>query len=64
MSSVSRFEIGASFSTFQVYWYGEQLTVETFVDPIDRLTRFHVTDYYTPVGTALVSGFMIQNVLA
>lgn len=54
---------GPSFSTFQLWWYGEQMTVEEFSDPIDRLTRMHITDYYTPVAPALVSGFQITGVV-
>lgn len=57
-------QIGPSFSTFQVYWHGgNQLSVETFAEPIDKRTRFHVTDYYTPTATALVSGFKVNNIL-
>lgn len=55
-------QAGPSFSTFQLWWYKEQMSVEQFVEPIDRLTRFHITDYYTPVAPAIASGFNILNV--
>lgn len=56
-------QAGPSFSTFQIWWFGEQMTVEEYVDPKDRLTEWHLVDYYTPVAPALVSGFNIQNVI-
>lgn len=58
-------QVGPSFSTYQFYWHGaQQLAVETFDEPVDRLTRFHITDFYTPVPSALVTGFLITSVLA
>lgn len=56
-------QVGPSFSTFQLWWFKEQMTVEEFVDPKHRLTEFHVTDYYTPVAPALVGGFDITGVV-
>lgn len=56
-------EAGPSFSTFQMWWYGEQMTIETFDDPKHRLTEFHIVEYYAPVAPALVSGFNILNVV-
>lgn len=54
-------QVGPSFSTFQLWYYGDQLTVEEFADPENRLTKWHLTDFYVPVAPALVSGFLIQN---
>lgn len=55
---------GPSFSTFQLWWYDQQMAVETFADPKHRYTEFHVSDYYAPVAPALVSGFNITNVVS
>lgn len=52
---------GPSFSTFQIYYYGDQLSIEEFADPENRLTRWNVVDFFTPVAPALVSGFNITG---
>jgi hypothetical protein len=54
-------EVGPSFSTVQLYWFESQMKMAEFNDPKNEYTGLHATDYYTIVGPALESGFLITN---
>jgi hypothetical protein len=48
-----------SFSTLTYFWYRDDMTLERFDDPHNRLTEAHVVDDGIPVLTSPLSGFML-----
>jgi hypothetical protein len=58
-------QIGApSFSTAQIYYYNKELSVETFDDAEDELTRVYAQENVTEVIAAARAGFLITNLFS
>ena len=50
-----------SFSTLTVFWYKDELTLERFDDPKNRLVEGHVVQNYVPVITSPLSGYLVTS---
>ena len=53
-----------SFSTVQIYYHNKELTVETFDDAEDELTRVYAQENVTEVLAAPRAGFLVTNLFS
>lgn len=53
--------VGPSFSTMTLFWYRDEMTLERFEDPKNRLMEYHVTDCTAEILTAPASGYLITS---
>ena len=53
-----------SFSTFQLYYEGKEMQLETFDEPKDRLTEVHAVIEDKATLPAPTSGYLIQDILS
>lgn len=53
-----------SFSTMTVFWYRDDMTLERFDDPKNRLVEGHVVEDTSEILTAPASGFLITGIHA
>lgn len=50
-----------SWSTLTWFWYRDDMTLERFQDPINRLTRFSVVDCGIPVLSSPLAGYLLTS---
>lgn len=53
-----------SFSTVQLFWFENQMSVWSYSDPRNLREEGHVVDQYTVVTPASVAGYLLQNCFA
>ena len=53
-----------SFSTMTIFWYRDEMTLERFDDPRNRLVEGHVVEDTDEILTAPASGFLITSIHA
>lgn len=50
-----------SFSTLTGFWYRDEMTIERFPDPKNRLMEYHLTEDMTEVLTSPLSGYYVTS---
>ncbi len=49
------------FSTATIFWYEDEMTLETFDDPKNRLTEGHLVENTAEILTSPLSGFLVTS---
>ena len=50
-----------SFSTLTLFWYRDEITIERFADPKNRLMSYHLTEDMVEIVTAPLSGYLLTT---